>query len=100
MKYKLVTVITNHENSELVASAMFDVGAEGVDIVDRQDFIDLLNSDVVWDYADEKAFGESSEVKVSTVVPEDDTAFLPALGKGSRKWRSTASATGRYPHAS
>lgn len=81
MKYKLVTVITNHENSELVASAMFDVGAEGVDIVDRQDFIDLLNSDVVWDYADEKAFGESSEVKVSTVVPEDDTAFLPALGE-------------------
>lgn len=81
MKYKLVTVTTNHENSELVASAMFDVGAEGVDIVDRQDFIDLLNSDVVWDYVDEKALGESPEVKVSTVVPEEDTAFIHALGE-------------------
>ena len=52
MRYNLITVITDHDNADLVASAMFDAGAEGVDIADRQDFADLLRSDVIWDYVD------------------------------------------------
>lgn len=79
MKYKLVTVTTDHDNSELVASAMFDAGAEGVDILDREDFLDLLRSDVVWDYADEELLRASDEVKVSSVIAEDDASFVPAL---------------------
>ena len=46
MRYKHITVITDHLNADLVAEAMFDAGAEGVDILDRQDFLDLLKSDV------------------------------------------------------
>lgn len=79
MKYQLITVITNHDDSELVSCAMFDVGAAGVGILDREDFADLLKSDVVWDYVDENLLAESTEVRVSTVVPADDKAFLPAL---------------------
>ena len=79
MKYNLVTVTTDHENSELVASAMFDAGAEGVDILDKEDFLDLLKSEVVWDYADEELLRASDEVKVSTVVPCDDLTFVKTL---------------------
>lgn len=79
MKYKLITVITDHENADLVASAMFDAGAEGVDILDRSDFADLLKSDVIWDYADESVLRGGSEVKVSATVAETDAEFLSAL---------------------
>ena len=77
MKYKLITVITDHDNADLVASAMFDAGAEGVSILDRQDFADLIRSDVVWDYVDDELLLAGSEVKVSAVTSEDDAEFLP-----------------------
>lgn len=79
MRYNLITVITDHDNADLVASAMFDAGAEGVDIADRQDFADLLRSDVIWDYVDDDALLSGEEVKVSTVADEDDREFLPRL---------------------
>ena len=79
MRYNLITVITDHDNADLVASAMFDAGAEGVDIADRQDFADLLRSDVIWDYVDDDALLSGEEVKVSTVTDEDDREFLPRL---------------------
>lgn len=81
MKYQLITVTTNHDDSELVSCAMFDAGAQGVSVIDREDFADLIKSDVVWDYVDEAVLRAGEEVKVSTVVAEDDDAFLPALRK-------------------
>lgn len=79
MKYKHITVITDHENADLVAGAMFDAGAEGVDILDRQDFADLLKSDVIWDYVDDDVLLSEEGVKVSATVAEDDEKFLPSL---------------------
>lgn len=79
MRYKHITVITDHENADLVAEAMFEAGAEGVDIMDRQDFADLLKSDVVWDYVDDSLLLAGEDVRVSCVSAEDDETFLPAL---------------------
>ena len=79
MRYKHITVITDHLNADLVAEAMFDAGAEGVDILDRQDFLDLLKSDVIWDYVDDEVLSRGEDVKVSCVVGEEDESFLPAL---------------------
>lgn len=75
MKYKTISVTTNHDSAELVSSAMFDVGAEGVSILDKQDFLDLVKSDVIWDYVDETILLQSDAVKVSTVVTPDDTDY-------------------------
>lgn len=75
MKFKTITVFTNHSDADLVASAMFDAGAGGVSILDRQDFLDLVKSDVIWDYVDESVLGASDEVKVSTVTDIDDAEF-------------------------
>lgn len=79
MKYRTITVFTNHNDADLVSSAMFDVGAGGVSILDRQDFLELVKSDVIWDYIDEDAILDSDEVKVSTVTDEDDASFKPRL---------------------
>ena len=70
MKLKKITVITDHENAEIVSSAMLDAGAEGVEILDREDFAALLKSDVIWDYVDEEVFAAGSDVRVSAVVPK------------------------------
>ena len=75
MKYKTISVTTNHESAELVSSAMFDVGAQGVSILDKQDFLDLIKSDVIWDYVDENLLTQSDAVKVSTVVDPEDTDY-------------------------
>lgn len=79
MKYKTITVFTNHNDADLVSSAMFDVGAGGVSILDRQDFYDLVKSDIIWDYVDESVLLGGDEVKVSTVTDVDDTDFVGRL---------------------
>ncbi len=79
MKYLTITVSTDHNASELVSSAFFDVGAEGVSVVDKQDFLDLVKSDVIWDYVDEAVLNQSDVVKVSTVVDIDDVDFSKRL---------------------
>ena len=81
MKYKTITVNTTHRDSELVSSAMFDVGAEGVTILDKQDFLDLVKSDVIWDYVDESVLLQGDDVKVSTIAPIDDKDFALRLEK-------------------
>jgi len=75
MKYKRITVSTTHNDADLVSSAMFDVGAGGVSILDKQDFLDLIKSDVIWDYVDESILLQNDEVKVSTIFDENDILF-------------------------
>ena len=75
MKYKTITVFTNHNDADLISSAMFDAGASGVSILDKQDFLDLVKSDVIWDYVDESVLEQSEVVKVSTMYEQDDSDF-------------------------
>lgn len=79
MKYKTITVFTNHNDADLISSAMFYAGAGGVSILDKQDFLDLIKSDVIWDYVDESVLMQSDEVKVSTICDVDDNEFLKRL---------------------
>lgn len=79
MKYKTITVFTNHNDADLISSAMFDAGAGGVSILDKQDFLDLIKSDVIWDYVDESVLEQSEVVKVSTMCDPTDTEFIDNL---------------------
>ncbi len=79
MKYKTITVFTNHNDADLISSAMFDAGAGGVSILDKQDFLDLVKSDVIWDYVDESVLEQSEVVKVSTMCEPTDTDFIGNL---------------------
>ena len=53
MDYREITVFTTTAASELVADILSDLGSEGVGIYDKNDFLQLCKSDVVWDYVDE-----------------------------------------------
>lgn len=75
MKYKTITVFTNHNDADLISSAMFDAGAGGVSILDKQDFLDLVKSDVIWDYVDESVLEQSEVVKVSTMYELGEKDF-------------------------
>lgn len=75
MKYKTITVFTNHNDADLISSAMFDAGAGGVSILDKQDFLDLVKSDVIWDYVDESVLEQSEVAKVSTMYELGDKDF-------------------------
>ena len=79
MKYKTITVFTNHNDADLISSAMFDADAGGVSILDKQDFLDLIKSDVIWDYVDESVLEQSEVVKVSTMCDPTDTEFIDNL---------------------
>lgn len=52
MTYKF-TVTTNHQASEIISDAMFDLGAQGVSITDPMDFDEIDKNGVVWDYLTE-----------------------------------------------
>lgn len=52
MTYKFI-VTTNHNASEIVSDAMFELGASGVCIVDPEDFDEIDKNGVVWDYITE-----------------------------------------------
>lgn len=89
MKFRTITVFTNHNDADLVASAMFDAGAGGVSVLDRQDFLDLVKSDVIWDYVDESVLAAGDEVKVSTVTDEGDCEYAKRLSQRLAEMRET-----------
>lgn len=52
MTYKFI-VKTNHEASEIISDAMFELGAMGISITDPKDFDEIDKNGVVWDYIDD-----------------------------------------------
>ncbi len=71
MKYKEITVNTTTEASELVADILYSAGSGGVSIFDKEDFIDLMKSDVIWDYVDESVLEKNEVVKVKGYFEDD-----------------------------
>lgn len=79
MKFQHITVKTTHDYADLVASAMFDAGAEGVEILDSEDLRELLRSDTVWDYVDENLLIADPVVRVSAVTAIGNAGFSASL---------------------
>ena len=71
MKYKELTVNTTTEASELVADILYSAGSGGVSIFDKEDFVRLMKSDVIWDYVDESVLQKNEVVKVKGYFEED-----------------------------
>ena len=79
MKFQHITVKTTHDYADLVASAMFNAGAEGVEILDSEDLRELLRSDTVWDYVDENLLVADPVVRVSAVTAIGNAGFSASL---------------------
>ena len=76
---KEISIKTNHQDAELISAAMFMAGADGVEIDDKQDVIDVLSSSKNWDYVDDDVMNVGDEVFVKTVLDGDETSFLDSL---------------------
>lgn len=76
---KEISIKTNHQDAELISAVMFMAGADGVEIDDKQDVIDVLSSSKNWDYVDDDVMNVGDEVFVKTVLEGDETSFLDSL---------------------
>ena len=74
-----ISIKTNHQDAELISAAMFMAGADGVEIDDKQDVIDVLSSSKNWDYVDDDVMNVGDEVFVKTILEGDETSFLDSL---------------------
>lgn len=72
MKFKEITVNTTTIASDLVAMILTDCGSEGVSIYDSSDISELIKSDIIWDYIDEKLLKQSPIVKVKGFYNEEN----------------------------
>ena len=66
--YSVITVNTTREGADFVASALFDIGSQGAQIIDTADILEVMKSGTYWDYVDEKLLVQSDIVKVSGFV--------------------------------
>ena len=73
MKWYEIIVNTTSEGTEIIADAFFSIGCVGgVKIIDKKDITDVLNSQILWDYVDEKLLQQSEIAKVSGYVSEEE----------------------------
>lgn len=81
MKYKEISVDTTTEGSDLVAMILYDCGSEGVSIYDSKDILDLIKSDIIWDYIEADVLVQSPIVKVKGCYNEEnfDKIYLNVL---------------------
>ncbi|NCA67042.1 MAG: 50S ribosomal protein L11 methyltransferase [Clostridia bacterium] len=71
MTYKSIIINTTTLGAELVADILFDIGSQGVSIIDSADVIELFNSEIIWDYIEQNVFAESEVVKVTGYTSEE-----------------------------
>ncbi len=70
--YKEIVVITKSAASDAVAYIMWELGANGVKVMDPKDLDFVLHSDTCWDYVDDNLLNLPDDVKVSFFVEEEE----------------------------
>ncbi len=74
MRYVEIEVVVDSQSAEIVSTAMFSVGAEGLEIKDPKDYEVLKSSKLFWDYVDDNAIGsavEDGKVIITTLIDLD-----------------------------
>ena len=67
-KYIEITIATTSLSSDLVANVLFEIGAEAVSIIDKNDLLDLYKNKETWDYIDDSLFNIDEICYVKTGV--------------------------------
>ena len=79
MKYRKISVISNRFSADIISQIMFDLGADGVSIEDPADFYDLVQSENVWDYVEQKDLLNREDVVVISMYDNEDPNLLDNL---------------------
>ena len=72
MILKELTIESTHEASELVADLLWDISEQGVNIYDKQDLMDLIQTQGFWDYVDSEAFNLDAKVYIKAYFKADE----------------------------
>lgn len=73
MKWYEIIVNTDTNGAELIADAFFTIGCcAGVKIIDKNDVMDIIAHNKMWDYIDEELLKSNETVKVSGYVSVDE----------------------------
>lgn len=73
MKWYEIIVTTTSEGTELIADAFFAIGCvNGVKILDKNDILEIINTQNNWDYIEEELLQKSNIAKVSGFVSEEE----------------------------
>ncbi len=73
MKWYEIIVSTTSEGTELIADAFFSIGClGGVKIIDKNDILDIIKNQEMWDYIDEDLLKKSETAYVSGFVSEEE----------------------------
>ena len=73
MKWYEITVNTNTEGADLIADAFFSIGCVGgVKIIDKNDVLDIIANNKMWDYIEENLLKSTESVKVSGYVSQEE----------------------------
>lgn len=70
--YKEIVVITKSVASDAVADIMWELGANGVKVMDPKDLDFVLHGETCWDYVDDNLLNLPDDVKVSFFVEEEE----------------------------
>ncbi|MDP4134056.1 MAG: 50S ribosomal protein L11 methyltransferase, partial [Bacillota bacterium] len=86
MDYTKVTVYTNAEGVDLVCGIFYDMGIQGVQIMDKADFLEFVKNNLrAWDIVDEELSSSmmSQETTVTAFLNEEDkpSLILEQIGK-------------------
>lgn len=82
MNCKAISVNTTTIGAELVADIFFELGGQGVSIIDSADIAELYKNEIIWDYIDENVFTNSDVVKVTGYTTVEQLAnTLSVLNK-------------------
>lgn len=73
MKWYEITVNTDTEGADLIADAFFSIGCVGgVKIIDKNDVLDIIQHNKMWDYIDDELLRSTEVVKVSGYVSQEE----------------------------
>ncbi|MDR1906234.1 MAG: 50S ribosomal protein L11 methyltransferase [Clostridiales bacterium] len=73
MRWLEVTVNTTHEAADIVSGIFFDMGCQGVSVLDKDDILESLKDNIYWDYVDEELLkGSSDAVKITSFFLEEE----------------------------
>lgn len=73
MKYKELTIYTTAEGEELIANALFECGADGILIENRDEIIKIANEKVNFDYIEEEFLQNLSKVVLLKMFIDENT---------------------------
>ena len=80
MKYLEITIKCSKELSDIISYLLMENGADGVNIIDKQDYVNLINNNQLWDYVDNNLVNTYDDfIYLKTCFKENETSIVDKI---------------------